>query len=114
MKKPSKKKSKKKRHLGFNIVLDIINPQLKKRFKASEAKNVTEIEAKKKYLFTATVKKREFIFRIEKNIVSVVGPLPDSTEWLNFVTLEKRGHLCPEALLCAVQNIEFDPSARIL
>ena len=113
-KKLRRKKPKVKRHLGFNIVLDIINPQLKKRFKAPEAKNITEIVPGKHYVFTSRAEGKEFIFRIKKNIVHKAGPLPRSIKWAKLVELERKEHLCPEALLCLVQGIEFDPTARIL
>lgn len=108
-----KKKSKVTRHHGFSVLYDIIQPQLKKRFKATRPRNVTEI-VPGHFLLVATMDRRDFIFRVFKKIVIEVGLLPPDVEWGVMVGLEKEGNLCPESILCLAQGIKFDPSAKIL
>ena len=108
-----KRKKVPQRHYGFDVIKDLIGPQLRLRFKAILPSNVTILE-EKHVLLVAKVSRVNYIFRLYKtNMLHVVGPLPP-VEWEKIVELEKKGHLCLEALVCLVQGIEFDPKARIL
>ena len=106
-----KKKKKPPLHLGFDLVLDLIIPQLKKKFH-TKPDQIIKVKDKH-FLIIGKVSGKPFLFRNNVNKVEGIGPLPEKYTDDKLVELEEAGNLCFEALMCMAQDIPFDPSAKM-